>query len=370
MRINFGPTVAKQQLSELLCASHSTMSTKYEETRGICFSNQPMVVTSLMKLYFEYKPSDKCGVLERLGLRPEDGVKCSRQDTSYDFHDHALLMNDIRLWVVQRTNLQTKSVSSLFKCISNVVQSPVHPNQLKIDQLVASDDALIRALQQRSNCPLKNVKLFTQGLLTHVYADIVVVREQFVIPLAQNVTKCSITFDACTSDFYPGTYYIGTLQFKNTREKTMHDCMALLPPRFQTITKNTGYVDTKVMHSLLFTNPFLYSYIRYGKSPVRTTLTQVAAIEDGIYRMSFAIGQQRQKLLPNSKVIAAGIKKLRQLRVMQHIAHQDLRAAQHVIPLAHHLLNIQRICFDEHWDNAWAEHYAKVCAHRSSVFSS
>lgn len=327
----------------------------------------------MQKLYFRFEEGDADAVLELFGASnvPSTFLK----DVYYDFDDHRLLKGKERLWICRRTTKSSndedaKELGRNLCC--KLVKSDGHDKALSFEMCKLSDQpvrkllcgATVSVVTQR---PLaheeqhpKCFSYYARYILTNAFASIDFMRKQADVRLTGNV-PCTISLDVCTSKYFPGTYCVGSLAFRDAQARDSKELTRLIPDAFE--VEFDSNLNAKVLHSLLFTNPFLYNVIKFGKSPEMSART-LALIEESVFDVTSAIALQKRRFFRNAVAVRAGHRKLQILRVLRHSAYQQLRSAQHSIPSVFRVHSQSRNAFQELKDSEWGRrHFVSCIAH-------
>jgi hypothetical protein len=349
---------------------------------------QTVTVSKMRKLYFAFGGGEKGAAqcLRDLNV-PKFDETCHIRDVFFDYPDHRLLKNPKkRTWVLTRStgskpfeddNYQTRLLETMFKVVvprSSVGTNDSSQRQIAIDVDVykPTDQPVQRLLL--STLPLSArhkalpVQFFVSALLTNVFAVIDYQRWTVKKVKLGTDTLCSLTLDVCKSPFFPGEYCVGAFSIARDECSDSVSFVEMLPPRLRSQVKYAD-VQSKVLHSLLFTNPYIFCRVKLGRSP-SIHACDISRIEHAIQNVVRSLALYGNSVVHDSSMIEEGKRKLQILQVLRHTAQQQLGGSSHTMPLILHSMGEPNDAFKKLKESTWGEHHLPACVRHWKCFYS
>jgi hypothetical protein len=312
----------------------------------------------MRKQYFTYNEARKNRLIDIASTSPDCTIHpvSTRTDVYPDTPDHRCLRAPTPLWMICRTKHATNETAESRVTKFKVVKKK--GNVASIHDITLQHVELRKALEAVTRIKKDEFNELIESMFTNSYASITYKRTKISVTGSRS---CSLVFDECESEYFPGIYRVGFVMLAD-ESKSYCSIIDRLPTILQPYIRETSTcVDTKVLHSLLFSNPYLYHLVSHGKPVVSTTVRHLACVVSGLHGVSQRIGREQNALVRSKDSMHKAIRLRRQLIVLRLICCEALDRKQHLLSLAEFWAVEGVVEFDRDWDSSWYSALVGTC---------
>jgi hypothetical protein len=317
----------------------------------------------MQKRYFVYDEALKKKLMSLVSQSSLCDVRPAKKRTDIytDTPDHRCLTLPHPLWMICRTKHKTSERGE--KHVTKFKRVEKNQSIACIKDITLEHAILRRALEEVTHIKKKKFHELITAMFTNSYAAITYTRTKVKIA---GECPCTLVFDECHSDYFPHVYRVGFMQFGQSEPETAPMSRELLRSRVPSllsrhIVMTNERVDTKVMHSLLFSNPYLYSRIQGSTHLIPTTVKHFATVISGLHSVSQRIGRDQSALFKRNATVRKALRLRERLNVLRMICTEAIGRKQHLISMAEFWALDGQVHFDQDWDDQWYNQFSSTC---------